>query len=56
MEKYLSHPVFNTISEIANESNSEAYLIGGFVRDIFLKREQKDIDILVNGNGIKLNI
>lgn len=47
-------PLFRKISEIADEQNVEAWLIGGFVRDIFLNRPSKDIDIVVLGNGIKI--
>lgn len=32
----------------------DAYVVGGYVRDIFLKRESKDIDIVVTGSGIDL--
>jgi len=52
MKQHLAHPIFNTISKIAGESNVQVYAIGGFVRDIFLKRPSKDIDIVVIGNGI----
>ena len=52
MKQHLTHSVFNTISKIAGENNLHAYAIGGFVRDIFLKRSSKDIDIVVLGNGI----
>src|ERR1700743_2608759 len=52
MKQHLTHPVFNIISKIAGENNLQAYAIGGFVRDIFLKRPSKDIDIVVLGNGI----
>ncbi len=52
MKQHLTHPVFSIISKIAGENNLQAYAIGGFVRDIFLKRPSKDIDIVVLGNGI----
>src|ERR1700743_3327313 len=52
MKQYLQHSIFNTISKIAGEHNLQAYAIGGFVRDIFLNRPSKDIDIVVIGNGI----
>jgi poly(A) polymerase len=52
MQKHLSHPVFSTISTTAAEYNLQAYVIGGFVRDILLNRPSKDIDIVVIGNGI----
>ncbi len=34
--------------------NAEAFVVGGYVRDMFLKRESKDIDIVVTGSGIDL--
>jgi poly(A) polymerase len=53
MKEYLQHPIFEKLSKLADESQTEIYVIGGFVRDLFLKRPSKDIDILVIGNGIK---
>jgi poly(A) polymerase len=52
MKQHLNHPVFNSLSQLAGENNLQAYAIGGFVRDIFLNRPSKDIDIVVIGNGI----
>ncbi|HEX7367977.1 MAG TPA: HD domain-containing protein [Pelobium sp.] len=51
MKQYLTHPVFKVISKIAKQQNVEAFVIGGFVRDIFLNRSSKDVDIVVLGNG-----
>jgi len=53
MKQHLQHPVFKIIAATANELNVPAYAIGGFVRDIFLQRPSKDIDIVVLGNGIQ---
>ncbi|MES2829889.1 MAG: HD domain-containing protein [Bacteroidota bacterium] len=53
MEKYLQHPVFKIIADTAAKFNTEVYVIGGYVRDIFLHRPSKDIDIVVLGNGIE---
>jgi len=53
MKQHLQHSVFKKLGAIADTTNTEVYVIGGFVRDIFLKRPSKDIDILVIGNGIK---
>jgi tRNA nucleotidyltransferase (CCA-adding enzyme) len=48
-------PIFDLISAVADEMNLDTYVIGGFVRDYFLKRDfKKDIDIVVVGNGIDL--
>jgi len=52
MKQYLRHPVFKKLGALADKTNTQVYVIGGFVRDIFLNRESKDIDILVIGNGI----
>lgn len=52
MEKHLQNPIFKVLADIAQTHQIEAYVIGGYVRDIFLKRPSKDIDIVVLGNGI----
>lgn len=52
--QYLKHPVFKVASEIVTEMNLEAYVIGGYVRDLILERPSKDIDIVVIGNGLDL--
>lgn len=53
-QKYLSHPIFNLIGETADELGKEVYVVGGFVRDIFLDRHSKDIDFVTVGSGIQL--
>lgn len=50
----LKHPIFKVASQIVTENNLEAYVIGGFVRDLLLDRPNKDIDIVVVGNGLDL--
>ena len=51
----LTHSVFEIISLAAKQLQLETYVIGGFVRDYFLKRETpKDIDIVAVGSGIDL--
>jgi poly(A) polymerase len=50
----LQHPVFKVVSQIVSEQGLEAYVIGGFVRDLILDRPSKDIDIVVVGNGMDL--
>jgi poly(A) polymerase len=54
MKKHLQHPVFEIIAEQAKAMNAEAFVVGGYVRDIFLKRDSKDIDVVVTGSGIDL--
>ncbi|MDB3907608.1 CCA tRNA nucleotidyltransferase, partial [Crocinitomicaceae bacterium] len=51
---YLQHPVFKVASQIITEEGLEAYVIGGYVRDLILDRPSKDIDIVVVGNGLEL--
>lgn len=51
MKQHLTHPIFKIISKVATQLNVEAFVIGGFVRDIFLDRPSKDVDIVVLGNG-----
>ncbi len=54
MKEKLSHPVFRLVSEAASEMGFPAFVIGGWVRDLLLKRDSKDIDIVVVGSGIDL--
>ena len=55
MIQHLKHKVFKCISESADELDLETYVIGGYVRDLLLKRkEPKDIDIVCVGSGIEL--
>ena len=51
---YLNKEPFITISDIADRLQREAYVIGGYVRDLFLRRPSKDIDIVTVGSGIEL--
>ena len=51
---HLSARPFRLVSEAADELGLEAYVIGGYVRDIFLNRPSKDIDIVAVGSGIEL--
>ena len=46
--------IFKTISSEADKLNQLVFVIGGFVRDKFIKRSSKDIDIVSLGNGIDL--
>ncbi|WP_114778658.1 CCA tRNA nucleotidyltransferase [Botryobacter ruber] len=49
-----AHPIFEVIAEAAAELNVDAFVIGGFVRDLVLKRPSKDIDVVCVGDGIAL--
>lgn len=50
----LSSPVFAMLSETADELNLECYLVGGYVRDLFLERPTNDIDVVVVGSGVSM--
>lgn len=50
----LSKPIFKLISRIAREQGVEAYVVGGYVRDHFLRRPSTDIDVVVTGSGVEL--
>ena len=50
----LYHPLFRTIGAIADSKGQQAFAIGGYVRDLILRRPSKDIDIVVEGSGIDL--
>ena len=54
MKEHLSNPAFQLISRVADNNKLECYVIGGYVRDIFLNRPSKDIDIVVVGSGIEM--
>jgi poly(A) polymerase len=54
MQEHLQHPVFKTISEISDLEGVKTFVIGGFVRDLFLDRPTTDIDVLVIGSGIDI--
>ncbi|MFP4622402.1 MAG: CCA tRNA nucleotidyltransferase [Bacteroidales bacterium] len=54
MKKNLNHPIFQIVSDIVDPDKLTAFAIGGYVRDIFLNRPSKDIDIVVLGSGIEL--
>ncbi len=54
MKEYLQDKIFQIISETADEHGLECYVIGGYVRDLFLYRQSKDIDVVVVGSGIAM--
>ncbi|MBO4905672.1 MAG: HD domain-containing protein [Bacteroidaceae bacterium] len=47
-------PMFKTISAVADDLHMECYVVGGYVRDLFLERPSKDIDVVVVGSGIDM--
>ena len=54
LAKKLNDPIFKTISQVASAEGLETYVVGGYVRDILLKRPSKDIDFVCVGSGIRL--
>ncbi|HHT28759.1 MULTISPECIES: CCA tRNA nucleotidyltransferase [Petrimonas] len=52
--EFLDRKIFRLISEVADRMQLDCYLIGGSVRDFFLYRPSKDIDIVAVGKGIEL--
>ncbi|MBP3824101.1 MAG: CCA tRNA nucleotidyltransferase, partial [Bacteroidaceae bacterium] len=54
LAKILDRPLFHLISAVADEMGVECYVVGGFVRDIFLERPSNDIDVVVVGSGIEV--
>lgn len=52
--KLPDNPIFEVVAAAASELGVDAYVIGGFVRDLVLKRPSKDIDVVCVGDGIAL--
>lgn len=54
LAKLLDKDIFHTISEAADGLGLECYVVGGYVRDLFLERPSNDIDVVVVGSGISV--
>ena len=54
LAEVLNKDIFHTISNVADKLGYECYVVGGYVRDLFLQRPSKDIDVLVVGSGIEM--
>ncbi len=54
LAQLLDKNIFHLISAAADELGVECYVVGGYVRDLFLERPSKDIDVVVVGSGIAL--
>ena len=54
LAQILDMNIFHRIGEVADELGVECYLVGGYVRDIFLERPTNDIDVVVVGSGIEV--
>lgn len=54
LAEILNQEIFHQISEAADHLGLECYVVGGYVRDIFLERPSNDIDVVVVGSGISV--
>ena len=54
MYSFLNEPIFKLIQQSSDELNVDSYAIGGYVRDFFLERKSKDIDVVTLGKSIDL--
>lgn len=54
LAQLLDAPIFHQIGEAADSLGMECYVVGGYVRDLYLERPSKDIDCLVVGSGIRV--
>ena len=54
LAQILDKDIFHLIGEAAEELHLDCYVVGGYVRDIFLERPSNDIDVVVVGSGIKV--
>jgi putative nucleotidyltransferase with HDIG domain len=52
LAQILDQEIFHQISRVADQMGVECYVVGGYVRDIFLERPSNDIDVVVVGSGI----
>ncbi|RED94407.1 putative nucleotidyltransferase with HDIG domain [Marinoscillum furvescens DSM 4134] len=54
LQKLDKHPIIAQVGQVADEQNLDTYIVGGYVRDLLLERESKDIDFVCVGSGIAL--
>lgn len=54
MSRDIDKPIFRLVGEVADALGREAYVVGGYVRDIFLERVSDDLDFVTIGSGIEL--
>jgi len=52
IKEHIKQPLFRIIAGLAEEMGLEAFIVGGYVRDLILDRPSKDLDIVVSANGI----
>ncbi|MCD8211038.1 MAG: CCA tRNA nucleotidyltransferase, partial [Prevotella sp.] len=56
LAKLLKKDIFRRISHVADALNIECYVVGGYVRDLFLERPSSDIDVVSIGNGSGISL
>ena len=54
IELHVNLPVMKLVGDVADEMGRECYVVGGYVRDIFLERPSKDMDFVTVGSGIEV--
>ncbi len=54
IKQQIDTPIFHQLTEAADSLGLECYLVGGYVRDLFLQRPTNDIDVVVVGSGIEM--
>ena len=54
LAKLIDKDIFHKISDAADKLGLDCYVVGGYVRDLFLERPSNDIDIVVVGSGISV--
>lgn len=54
LAQLLDKDIFHNISDAADTLGLECYVVGGYVRDLFLERPSNDIDVVVVGSGISI--
>ncbi|MCQ2290064.1 MAG: CCA tRNA nucleotidyltransferase [Muribaculaceae bacterium] len=54
IEKEMNRPILHLIGEVADSMQRECYVVGGFVRDIILKKPSDDLDFVTVGSGIEV--
>ncbi len=54
LRQKLTGPIFETLTQTADELGMECYVVGGYVRDLFLERPSGDVDVVVVGSGIEM--
>lgn len=54
LAQLLDKDIFHHISNAADKLGLECYVVGGYVRDLFLERPSNDIDVVVVGSGIQV--